>query len=237
MSDEELKAELERLRFENAALKKGASGGARMKVSDEGAVSVYGMGRFPVTLYKEQWLMLLNIWDEIRAFIADNEARPVRRHRAGCRRRSVPAAPLRRAGREGTSADLSTYPGCTRGQEGAGQELGNPKLVAAVTKRDKVLGRSCRSSPVSRSAPLPPNSTAAASRAGAASLGTRSRSGMRWYASASRHQGARHDASPRPKGRFVRRLFFFFFFFFFFFLSRAAGQLAAAATRLRQPLN
>lgn len=58
MSDDEMKAELERLRSENAALKKGASPGTRMKVSDKGAVSVYGMGRFPVTLYKEQWLRL-----------------------------------------------------------------------------------------------------------------------------------------------------------------------------------
>jgi hypothetical protein len=54
MSDDNLKAELERLRNENAALKKGASVGIRMKVSDKGAVSIYGMGRFPVTLYKEQ---------------------------------------------------------------------------------------------------------------------------------------------------------------------------------------
>jgi hypothetical protein len=54
MSDEELKAELERLRNENATLKKGASSGIRLKVSEKGAVSVYGMGRFPVTLYKEQ---------------------------------------------------------------------------------------------------------------------------------------------------------------------------------------
>jgi hypothetical protein len=75
MSDEDLKAELERLRNENAALKKGASDGIRMKVSEKGAVSVYGMGRFPVTLYKEQWLKLLNISNEIRAFIAENEAR------------------------------------------------------------------------------------------------------------------------------------------------------------------
>jgi hypothetical protein len=74
MSDDEMKAELERLRSENAAaLKKGASPGTRMKVSDKGAVSVYGMGRFPVTLYKEQWLRLLDIADEIRAFIAANE--------------------------------------------------------------------------------------------------------------------------------------------------------------------
>jgi hypothetical protein len=75
MSDEDLKAELERLRTENEALKKGTSVGARMKVSDKGAVSVYGMGRFPVTLYKEQWLMLLNMSDEIRTFIADNETK------------------------------------------------------------------------------------------------------------------------------------------------------------------
>ena len=74
MSDESLKAELERLREENAALKKGAAAAIRMKVIEKGALSVYGMGRFPVTLYKEQWLRLLNMSDEIRAFIADNEA-------------------------------------------------------------------------------------------------------------------------------------------------------------------
>ncbi len=73
MSDEEMKAELERLRSENAALKKGASAGVRMKVSEKGGVSIYGMGRWPVTLYKEQWLKLLNMADEIRTFIAANE--------------------------------------------------------------------------------------------------------------------------------------------------------------------
>ena len=75
MSDDQMKAELERLRKENEALKKGASEGIRMKVSEKGAVSIYGMGRFPVTLYKEQWLKLLNMSDQIRAFIKDNEAR------------------------------------------------------------------------------------------------------------------------------------------------------------------
>jgi hypothetical protein len=75
MADDDVKAELERLRRENAALKKGASESIRMKVSEKGAVSVYGMGRFPVTLYKEQWLRLLNMSDEIRAFIAENESR------------------------------------------------------------------------------------------------------------------------------------------------------------------
>jgi hypothetical protein len=74
MSDEQMKTELERLRSENAALKKGASAGVRLKVSEKGALSVYGMGRFPVTLYKEQWLKLLDMSDDIRAFIAANEA-------------------------------------------------------------------------------------------------------------------------------------------------------------------
>ena len=73
MSDEDLKAELERLRNENAALKKGAASGIRMKVGEKGGVSIYGMGRFPVTLYKEQWLKLLDMSDDIRAFIAENE--------------------------------------------------------------------------------------------------------------------------------------------------------------------
>jgi hypothetical protein len=74
MPDKDERDELERLRRENAALKKGASPGARMKVSEKGALSIYGMGRFPVTLYKEQWLKLLDMSDEIRAFIAANEA-------------------------------------------------------------------------------------------------------------------------------------------------------------------
>jgi hypothetical protein len=74
MSNEDLKGELERLRKENEALKKGASSNIRMKVSEKGAVSIYGMGRFPVTLYKEQWLKLLDMSTEIRAFIAANEA-------------------------------------------------------------------------------------------------------------------------------------------------------------------
>jgi hypothetical protein len=52
MSDEDLKDELERLRKENAALKKGASSGIRMKVSEKGALSIYGMGRLPVPCIK-----------------------------------------------------------------------------------------------------------------------------------------------------------------------------------------
>lgn len=73
MSDEELKAELEQLRKENASLKKGAAKGVSMKVSEKGGLSVYGMGRFPITLYKEQWLKLLDLSEEIRAFIAAND--------------------------------------------------------------------------------------------------------------------------------------------------------------------
>ena len=75
MSEEDLKAELERLKNEDAALKRGAASGIRMKVSEKGAVSIYGMGRFPVTLYKEQWLKLLDMSPEIRNFIAENDAR------------------------------------------------------------------------------------------------------------------------------------------------------------------
>ncbi len=74
MSDDDMKKELERLRNENAALKKGAATGITMKVSEKGGLSVYGMGRFPITLYKEQWLKLLDMSDTIRAFISANEA-------------------------------------------------------------------------------------------------------------------------------------------------------------------
>lgn len=70
---EDLKAEIERLKKENEALKKPARGTLSMKVSEKGALSVYGMGRFPVTLYKEQWLKLLGIADDIKAFIEENE--------------------------------------------------------------------------------------------------------------------------------------------------------------------
>ncbi len=74
MSDEEMKAELERLRSENTALKKGAASGITMKVSEKGGLSVYGMGRFPITLYKEQWLKLMDMSDAMRAFIAANDS-------------------------------------------------------------------------------------------------------------------------------------------------------------------
>jgi len=69
--------ELARLRAENEALK--AKDAKRsvltMKVSDKGACSLYGMGRFPVTLYAQQWEKVLNHADTIRAFLKDNQSR------------------------------------------------------------------------------------------------------------------------------------------------------------------
>ena len=74
MNDAEMKAELERLRAENTQLKTKEKGGISLKVSEKGAVSLYGMGRFPVTLYKEQWLRVLEQADQIKAFIAENDS-------------------------------------------------------------------------------------------------------------------------------------------------------------------
>ncbi len=75
-TNEEMQAELERLRAENEALKQNRRGGSTsMKVSEKGAVSVYGLGRFPVTLYQEQWLKLLAMADEIKQFIEENRGR------------------------------------------------------------------------------------------------------------------------------------------------------------------
>lgn len=74
---EDLQAELARLKAENESLKKKkpTPGTLSMKVSEKGALSIYGMGRFPVTLYKEQWLKLLSITEDIKKFIAENEDR------------------------------------------------------------------------------------------------------------------------------------------------------------------
>lgn len=74
MSNDDLQAELERLRKENAALRQGASKGVSIKVSEKGGVSVYGLGRFPITLYQEQWLKLLDLTEQIRDFIQANKA-------------------------------------------------------------------------------------------------------------------------------------------------------------------
>ena len=75
MTDEDVKAELERLRAENERLKKRTERTTSLKVSEKGGVSVYGLGRFPVTLYKEQWTKLLDMAEDIRAFIKENDAK------------------------------------------------------------------------------------------------------------------------------------------------------------------
>ena len=74
MVDDALHSEVERLKAENAALKARATRGVSIKVSEKGGVSVYGLGRFPVTLYKEQWAKLLDIAADIRAFIKEHDA-------------------------------------------------------------------------------------------------------------------------------------------------------------------
>ncbi|HVV45308.1 MAG TPA: hypothetical protein VHC72_08870 [Bryobacteraceae bacterium] len=73
MADEDLQAELARLRAENEALKQRRGGSTSIKVSEKGAVSVYGLGRFPVTLYQEQWMKLLGMGDDIKTFIEENK--------------------------------------------------------------------------------------------------------------------------------------------------------------------
>lgn len=74
MAEEDMQTELERLRAENTALKTRSSTGLSLKVSAKGGVSIYGLGRFPVTLYKEQWVRLLAITDDIRTFMQENDA-------------------------------------------------------------------------------------------------------------------------------------------------------------------
>ena len=75
MNEEEMKAELERLKSENESLKSRASRAVSIKVSEKGGVSIYGLGRFPITLYKEQWAKLLDMADDIRAFLKENDAK------------------------------------------------------------------------------------------------------------------------------------------------------------------
>ena len=74
MADDGLQAEVERLKAENAALRAQTTRGVSIKVSEKGGVSIYGLGRFPVTLYKEQWAKLLDMADDIRAFLKAHDA-------------------------------------------------------------------------------------------------------------------------------------------------------------------
>lgn len=73
-SDDDLKRELERLRAENEALKAKERRGTRLQVSEKGGVSLYGLRRFPVTFYADEWERILGMSDEIRAFIRENDA-------------------------------------------------------------------------------------------------------------------------------------------------------------------
>lgn len=75
MAEEDIQAELARLRAENEALKQKRSNSVSIKVSEKGAVSVYGLGRFPVTLYQEQWQKLLAMADQIKEFIEENRSK------------------------------------------------------------------------------------------------------------------------------------------------------------------
>jgi hypothetical protein len=75
VDEQQMKAELERLRAENETLKTRGIKGVSLKVSEKGGVSVYGLGRFPVTLYKEQWVRLLDMSEDIRTFIKENDGK------------------------------------------------------------------------------------------------------------------------------------------------------------------
>lgn len=69
-----MRAKLERLEAENESLKRRTEKGLSLKVSQKGAVSLYGLGRFPVTLYQEQWTRLLDMADEIRRFLVEHRS-------------------------------------------------------------------------------------------------------------------------------------------------------------------
>jgi hypothetical protein len=75
MADADRQSELARLKAENERLLGKPTRGVSLKVSEKGAVSVYGPGRFPVTLYKEQRTKLLDMADEIHRLLKEIEAR------------------------------------------------------------------------------------------------------------------------------------------------------------------
>ncbi len=72
--EETLEQKVSRLEAENQALKGRRLGNLSLKISEKGGVSVYGLGRFPVTLYKEQWIKLLGFAGEIQSFIKENDS-------------------------------------------------------------------------------------------------------------------------------------------------------------------
>ena len=74
MTEENLHEEIARLRAENERLKTHREARVTLKVSEKGGLSLYGLGRFPVTLYKEQWTKLLDMADEIRDFLRTHDA-------------------------------------------------------------------------------------------------------------------------------------------------------------------
>ena len=69
---EELKARLEELEKQQGPKR---TGSLEFRVSEKGGVSVYGLGRFPVTLYYEQWTRLLEAGDRLREFLEENKAK------------------------------------------------------------------------------------------------------------------------------------------------------------------
>ena len=71
--EETVEEKLARLEAENKFLQQKRGGQLFMKVSEKGGLSVYGLGRFPVTLYKEQWKRLLDISEEIKTFLKEND--------------------------------------------------------------------------------------------------------------------------------------------------------------------
>ena len=77
MAEETAEQKMARLEAENRTLKEQMeqrrSGQLRLKISEKGGLSVYGLGRFPVTLYKEQWIRLLDQADEIKEFLKEND--------------------------------------------------------------------------------------------------------------------------------------------------------------------
>ncbi|MCH8083907.1 MAG: hypothetical protein IH885_06695 [Myxococcales bacterium] len=71
--NEEMQAELERLRAENEGLKARKTQERRLQVSQKGAVSLYGIRRFPITFYADEWDIILGMADEVRTFISQHD--------------------------------------------------------------------------------------------------------------------------------------------------------------------